>query len=179
MRCRSSRFLCSLWALAVSLMLFTHCGLGAQESKPKRSTENEEAGTGDSKTKPLVPSVRGAVTPKVSRSTVDLQSNVKKVKPWKEGDPVRVVQDLRTSGEESPSTGSNRPSVRDPQAPKVVDRNLANDPPVSPPDPETPVRVIDDLKIDGGDAPPKKVGDGEKSGSNASERPDREGTPKK
>lgn len=63
---------------------------------PDLRENGEAAETGEAGTegKPLQPVVRGPVAPQVMERPLD---ELSKVKPYREGDPVRVVPDLRES----------------------------------------------------------------------------------
>jgi len=78
------------------------------------------------------------------------------VTPWKPGDPVRVVPDLRedgkktVEGEEQAQTGQPlKPIVRNPVAPGIMDQNINDLPKVQPPQEGEPVRVVPDLRESG------------------------------
>lgn len=73
------------------------------------------------------------------------------VKRWKEGDPVRIVPDLRQDGEVETGEGqaaeqSPAPIVRAPVAPQVMDRSVNELSKAKPYREGEPVRVVPDLK---------------------------------
>lgn len=75
------------------------------------------------------------------------------MKPWKPGDPVRVMEDLKEDppkengrGEAQAQGPQQGPVVREPVAPKVMDKKLQDLPQARPYQPGEPVRVMEDLK---------------------------------
>jgi hypothetical protein len=98
--------------------------------------------------------IRKSTAPQVHEGTLTEGRNVKQ---WKPGDPVRVTEDLREntqadrSGErisKEPTVGP--PAVRKPVAPQVMEKNLKGFCKQKGYKPGEPVRVVPDLKEDGG-----------------------------
>jgi hypothetical protein len=93
----------------------------------------------------------GPAAPQVQERDVRSLTEEAPVKRWKEGDPVRIVPDLREdgdggTGEEQASQQSPEPTVRAPVAPQVMDRSVNELPKVAPYREGEPVRVVPDLK---------------------------------
>lgn len=96
-------------------------------------------------------------TPAVQERDIKSLSEEAPVKKWKPGDPVRVVPDLRE--DDGPDTGDGsaqeqprqplEPNVREPVAPKVMERSVDELSTVEPYKEGDPVRVVPDLKQNG------------------------------
>ena len=100
-------------------------------------------GTAEENTTNLKPRVHEAADPVIQEK--DLRGEkVKLVEPWRPGDPVRVVDDLRLSDMES----DTKPTARNPVKPEVRKGKLDEIPTVPPMKPGDPVRVREDLKED-------------------------------
>lgn len=89
--------------------------------------------------------------PEVQERDVRSLTEEAPVKRWKEGDPVRIVPDLREdgdvgTGEEQAAQQPPEPTVRAPVAPQVMDRSINELPKVQPYREGEPVRVVPDLK---------------------------------
>ena len=113
-----------------------------QTSKPQSPQSSQTPGPPEPS-----PVVRSPVTPNVREADLKAVPEDQKARKWEPGQPVRVVQDLKTSNEVV-GTGNKGPAVRKPVAPQTVERNLRDLPKATPPEPGTPVRVVDDLKED-------------------------------
>lgn len=112
------------------------------------TAEDSNSGNG----KEAKPAVREAVSPKVSERNLE-QLQGETVKPWQPGDPVRVVEDLRSSeqsGEVQEAMPDNPkdPVVRDAVNPKSSDKDLSKEPALEPRSGDEPVRVVPDLRRD-------------------------------
>jgi hypothetical protein len=73
------------------------------------------------------------------------------VKQWQEGEPVRIVPDLRENGETRTGEGPPppqplKPTVRKPVAPQVMERNVNDLADTKPYEEGDPVRIAPDLK---------------------------------
>jgi hypothetical protein len=100
----------------------------------------------DTKEMPAAPAA-----PQVQERDVRSLTEEAPVKRWKEGDPVRIVPDLREdgeveTGEEQAAEQSPAPIVRAPVAPRVMDRNVNELSKAKPYREGEPVRVMPDLK---------------------------------
>jgi hypothetical protein len=89
--------------------------------------------------------------PQVQERDVRSLTEEAPVKRWKEGDPVRIVPDLREdgevgTGEDQAARQSPEPTVRAPVAPQVMERSVDELPKVKPYREGEPVRVVPDLK---------------------------------
>lgn len=103
----------------------------------------EAAGTKETPAQPAAPQVQ-------ERDVRSLTEEAP-VKRWKEGDPVRIVPDLREdgdvgTGEDEAARQSPEPTVRAPVAPQVMERSVNELPKVEPYREGEPVRVVPDLK---------------------------------
>ena len=101
---------------------------------------------GETKTEPAAPQVQERDIPSLSEEAP--------VKKWKPGDPVRVVPDLRESGdaevgEAGPAEKPLQPTVREPVAPQVMERRVDELSEAKPYREGDPVRVVPDLKESG------------------------------
>jgi hypothetical protein len=93
----------------------------------------------------------GPASPQVQERDVRSLTEEAPVKRWKEGDPVRIVPDLREDGgvepgEEQAAEQSPAPIVRAPVAPQVMDRSVNELSQAEPYREGQPVRVVPDLK---------------------------------
>jgi hypothetical protein len=93
----------------------------------------------------------GPAAPQVQERDVRSLTEEAPVKRWKEGDPVRIVPDLRQdgeveAGEEQAAEQSPAPIVRAPVAPQVMDRSVNELSKAAPYREGQPVRVVPDLK---------------------------------
>ncbi len=96
----------------------------------------------------------GAAPPQVQERDIKSLTEQTPVTPWKPGDPVRVVPDLREDGQatggESEEQAQTRqpltPIVRKPIAPQTMDQNIDDLPKVQPLQEGDPVRVVPDLR---------------------------------
>jgi hypothetical protein len=93
----------------------------------------------------------GPAAPQVQEQDVRSLTEEAPVKRWKEGDPVRIVPDLREDGEvetgaEQAAEQSPAPIVRAPVAPQVMDRSVNELSKAEPYREGQPVRVVPDLK---------------------------------
>lgn len=93
------------------------------------------------------PVVREAVGPEVRQQDLSQLSPEHTVKPWQPGNPVRVVEDLKSSNETT-TVEIRKPAVREPVKPETEERQLDELPAVEPRQPGDPVREVDDLKLD-------------------------------
>ena len=89
--------------------------------------------------------------PQVQERDVRSLTEEAPVKRWKEGDPVRIVPDLREDGDVGTGEGqaaqqSPEPIVRAPVAPQVMERSVNELPKAKPYREGEPVRVVPDLK---------------------------------
>ncbi len=94
-------------------------------------------------------------SPQIQDVDVRSLSEDKPMQPWKPGDPVRVMGDLKEDGQEGsdgnekkPKDGISKPIVRQPVAPKVMDKDVDELDKVKPYKPGDPVRVVPDLRED-------------------------------
>jgi hypothetical protein len=99
------------------------------------------------------------IAPQVQVQSVHEIAEEKLMVPWKPGDPVRVVPDLRES-EESPAKTEEgqkaqiemqpsrplKPIVRQPVTPQVMDENVEGLPAPNRYEEDDPVRIVPDLK---------------------------------
>jgi hypothetical protein len=93
----------------------------------------------------------GPAAPQVQERDVRSLTEEAPVKRWKEGEPVRIVPDLREdgevrTGEEQAAEQSPAPVVRAPVAPQVMDRSVNQLSKAKPYREGEPVRVVPDLK---------------------------------
>jgi hypothetical protein len=86
--------------------------------------------------------------PQVQQQDVRSLSEEAPVKRWKEGEPVRIVPDLREggTGEEPTAQPPPQPTVRAPVPPQVMKRSVSELPKVQPYREGEPVRIVPDLK---------------------------------
>lgn len=89
--------------------------------------------------------------PQVQERDVRSLTEEAPVKRWKEGDPVRIVPDLREDGdagtsEDQAAQQPPEPTVRAPVAPQVMERSVNELPKVRPYREGEPVRVVPDLR---------------------------------
>jgi hypothetical protein len=112
------------------------------------------------------------IAPEVQAQGVDEMTRKSPMVPWKPGDPVRVVPDLRESGEELPTEAEDakepeeprqsqeaqiemrppqplKPVVRAPVAPQVMEGNVGGLPAAEPYEEGDPVRIVPDMKESG------------------------------
>jgi hypothetical protein len=89
----------------------------------------------------------GQAAPQVQERDVRSLTGEAPVKRWKEGEPVRIVPDLREDGEvRTDEEQSPAPIVRAPVAPQVMDRSVNELSRAKPYREGEPVRVVPDLK---------------------------------
>jgi hypothetical protein len=93
----------------------------------------------------------GPASPQVQERDVRSLTGEAPVKRWKEGDPVRIVPDLREEGEVEPgeeqaAEQSPAPIVRAPVVPQVMDRSVNELSKAKPYREGQPVRVVPDLR---------------------------------
>jgi len=92
--------------------------------------------------------------PAVQQRDIKSLAEEKPVTPWKPGDPVRVMGDLRESGTPEPGKdatqsqdqSSSKPIVGKPVAPQVMEGSVNQLPTTKPYKEGDPVRVVPDLK---------------------------------
>lgn len=96
----------------------------------------------------LKPVVREAVPPKVWVQDLRQAAPEQATHQWQPGDPVRVVDDLKSSNEAAMSQDKDQPVVRQPVSPESMDRKLDELPIAEPYSTGDPVRVVEDLKED-------------------------------
>jgi hypothetical protein len=121
------------YAVLLSAMLMAPLSVHAGGAADPRETQAEPA------------------APQVQEQDVRSLTEEAPVKRWKEGDPVRVVPDLREdgdvgTGEEQAAQQSPEPTVRAPVAPQVMDHSVNELSKIRPYREGEPVRVVPDLK---------------------------------
>lgn len=98
------------------------------------------------------PVVHEPIMPKVQETDLNVLIKGKTVKPWKPGDPVRVMEDLKEDTQEcdlnrnSQAQGPRKPAVREPITPRVTEKKLEDLPDMEPYKPSDSVRIMKDLR---------------------------------
>ena len=101
----------------------------------------------------LKPVVRKAVVPKVGEQDLTQAAPEQLVEQWQPGDPVRVVDDLKSSDEAEMSQAKDQPVVRPPVKAETMNSKLDELPTAELNFADDEVRVVEDLKEDSTDDP--------------------------